>query len=192
VGFLFPAFDERAANIYNALCYTKDTADSHPEFVTAVFGETPPMPAAEQKETFQAILQETLAEECSLEVVQAVHDQLRERIAEQKLDKEAGPLKISSTEVKKALETCGVPQEKVEAFEEKYQEEFGKGLDVTAVNIVDTKQFEVRTPNVVIRVDPSHSDLVETRIINGSKYILIRADEGVEVNGVNISIQHNN
>lgn len=191
LGFLFPAFDERAANIYNALCYTKDTADSHPEFVAAVFGENPPMPAAEQKETFQAILQETLAEECSLEVVQAVHDQMRERIAEQKLDKEAGPLKISSTEVKKALETCGVPQEKVEAFEEKYQEEFGKGLDVTAVNIVDTKQFEVRTPNVVIKVDPSHSDLVETRIINGSKYILIRADEGVEVNGVNISIQHN-
>ena len=84
-----------------------------------------------------------------------------------------------------------MPPEKVEAFEEKYQEEFGKGMDVNAVNIVDVKQFEVRTPNVVIKVDPSHSDLVETRIINGSKYILIRADEGVEVNGVNISIQHN-
>ena len=84
-----------------------------------------------------------------------------------------------------------VPQEKVEAFEEKYQEEFGKGMDVNAVNIVDVKQFEVRTPNVVIKVDPTRSDLVETRIINGSKYILIRADEGVEVNGVNISIQHN-
>lgn len=191
MGFLFPCFDERAANIYNALCYTKDTADNHTEFSAAVFGANPPRPAAEQKETFQAILQDTLAEECSLEVVQAVHDQMRERIAEQKLDKEAGPLKISSTEVKKALETCGVPQEKVEAFEEKYQEEFGRGMDVNAVNIVDTKQFEVRTPNVVIKVDPTRSDLVETRIINGSKYILIRADEGVEVNGVNISIQHN-
>lgn len=191
LGFLFPCFDERAANIYNALCYTKDTADNHMEFSAAVFGANPPRPAAEQKETFQAILQDTLAEECSLEVVQAVHDQMRERIAEQKLDKEAGPLKISSTEVKKALETCGVPQEKVVAFEEKYQEEFGKGMDVNAVNIVDTKQFEVRTPNVVIKVDPTRSDLVETRIINGSKYILIRADEGVEVNGVNISIQHN-
>lgn len=191
MGFLFPCFDERAANIYNALCYTKDTADNHTEFSAAVFGANPPRPAAEQKETFQAILQDTLAEECSLEVVQAVHDQMRERIAEQKLDKEAGPLKISSTEVKKALETCGVPQEKVVAFEEKYQEEFGRGMDVNAVNIVDTKQFEVRTPNVVIKVDPTRSDLVETRIINGSKYILIRADEGVEVNGVNISIQHN-
>ena len=61
-------------------------------------------------------------------------------------------------------------------------------MDVSAVNVLDPKRFEVRTPNVVIRVDPSRSDLVETRMINGSRYILIRVDEGVEVNGVNVSI----
>ena len=32
------------------------------------------------------------------------------------------------------------------------------------------------------------SDLIETRVINGTKYILICAEEGVEVNGVNIRI----
>jgi hypothetical protein len=41
---------------------------------------------------------------------------------------------------------------------------------------------------VVIKVDPARSDLVETRIIGGVKYILICADENVEVNGVNIHI----
>ena len=187
-GFMFPAFEERAANIYNALCYTKDTAESHEGFVSAVFGSTPPMPAAEQKEAFKEILQDTLAEECSLEVVQSVHDHLCEQIAEQKHDKEAPPVKVSAPAIRQALEVCGVPEEKVAAFEQRYQEQFGGGMDVSAVNVVDTRQFEVRTPNVVIKVDPEHSDLVETRVINGSKYILIRADEGVEVNGVNVSI----
>ena len=56
------------------------------------------------------------------------------------------------------------------------------------MNVVDPRRFEVRTPNVVIRVDPARSDLVETRVIDGSRYILIRADEGVEVNGINVSI----
>ena len=55
-------------------------------------------------------------------------------------------------------------------------------------NIVDQKQFEVRTPDVTIHVNPQRSDLVETRVINGCKYILIRANDGVEVNGVNIHI----
>ena len=32
-------------------------------------------------------------------------------------------------------------------------------------------------------------DLVETRVLGGAKYILIRAEEGVEVNGVPVEIQ---
>ena len=32
------------------------------------------------------------------------------------------------------------------------------------------------------------SDLIRTEMIRGTRYILIRADEGVEVNGVNIKI----
>ena len=84
---------------------------------------------------------------------------------------------------------CGVPEEKADAFEEQYTQRFGAGMDVSAANVVDVKQFEVRTPNVVIKVDPAHSDLVETRVINGARYILIRAEEGVEVNGVSVAIQ---
>ena len=188
VGFMFPAFEERAANIYNALCYTRDTAQSHEGFVNAVFGAKPPMAAAEQKEAFNEILQDTLAEECSLEVMQSVHEQLCEQIAEQKHDRQAPPVKVTAPQIRQALEVCGVPEDKVSAFEQRYQEQFGGSLDVSAVNVVNTREFEVRTPNVVIKVDPDHSDLVETRVINGSKYILIRADEGVEVNGVNVSI----
>ena len=48
--------------------------------------------------------------------------------------------------------------------------------------------FELRTPDVVVKVNPERSDLIETRVIDGLRYILIRADEGVEVNGVNIAI----
>lgn len=189
VGFLFPAFDERSANIYNALAYTRDPAENHEPFVNTVFGATPPMPAVTQQETIREILEDTLAEECSLEVVQTVQDQLIERIDEQKQDKEAPPLKISAPEIRRALEACGVPEERAQAFQETYEERLGANTQVDAVNVMNVKQFEVRTPNVVIKVDPAHSDLVETRVINGSKYILIRADEGVEVNGVNINIQ---
>ena len=61
--------------------------------------------------------------------------------------------------------------------------------NVNREHVFRFKQFEVRTPNVVIKVDPAHSDLVETRVINGARYILIRAEEGVEVNGVSVAIQ---
>ena len=116
-----------------------------------------------------------------------MHDQLREKMALQKAEKSGEPLRISAPDVSLALQTCGVEPEKVEAFRERYNESFGSN-ELSAVNVMDVRQFEVRTPNVVIKVDPAHSDLVETRIINGNRYILIRAEDGVEVNGVNVSI----
>jgi hypothetical protein len=188
LGFMFPAFDDRSANIYNAVYYSRDIAENHKEFVDAVFKCEIPMPAAAQKETFQSILGDTIADDCSFEVVQAVHGQLSGMIEDHKINKEEDPLVISKRTVKSVLESCGISESRVTAFEEKYDTEFGANTEISPRNIIDTKQFEVRTPDVTIRVNPDRSDLVETRIIDGTKYILIRADEGVEVNGVNINI----
>lgn len=188
LGFLFPAFEDRSANIYSALYYTRDTAENHPEFVDAVFKTEIPMPAAEQKETFQAVLGDTLAEDCSYDVVQTMHEQLCGMIEEHKANKEAEPLVVSKNTVKRVLESCGVSEDRVAAFDEKYDTAFGENVGISPRNIVDSKQFEVCTPDVTIRVNPVRGDLVETRVIDGVKYILIRADEGVEVNGVPIHI----
>ena len=188
LGFMFPAFDDRSANIYNALYYTRNIAESHPEFIDAVFKTEPPMPAAAQKETFQSLLGEAVADDCSLDVVQAVHGQLSGMIEEHKANKEEEPLTVSKKTVGGVLRSCGVSDSRVTAFGEKYDAEFGADTEISPRNIVDTKQFEVRTPDVVIRVNPERGDLIETRVIDGAKYILIRADDGVEVNGVNISI----
>lgn len=188
LGFMFPTFDDRATNIYSALYFTKDAGNIHEEFIDAVFNADAPMPAEEQRETFQAILEESLEDDLSLDVVQTVHDTLRERLEENDKDKAAEPLEISRREVVSMLQSCGVPEAKLQAFEEKYDAEFGEAVSLPARNVVEPKKFEVRTPDVVVQVNPERSDLVETRVIDGVKYILIRAEEGVEVNGVNITI----
>ena len=189
---MFPLFEDRGANIYNTLYYMRDSETAHDEFVDYVFCAGRPMPAVEQKETFRMILEESLAEDCSYDVIQAVNEQIGEKLNEQKSDKEAEPLRISRNEVKDMLRVSGVSEDRVEAFEAKYDERFGEGADISAVNLVETKQISLRTPDVVIKVAPNRSDLIETRVINGLKYIMIRADEGVELNGVNIAITDEN
>lgn len=187
MGFLFPAFDDRAANLYNALCYTRDPSQSHSEFVAAVFGTEAPMPATAQKENFRTVLGEALEEDCSYEVVQAVHGQLREMIAVHKENKEKEPLKLTRGAAKGVLRSCGVSGERAEVFEQKFDQMFGDEAELSARNL-EEKQTELRTPDVVIHVNPDRGDLVKTRVIDGRKYILICADDGVEVNGVEIKI----
>lgn len=188
LGFLFPAFDNRSTNIYNVLYYTHDIKVSQDALIEALFNTPVPMPAAEQKKCFEALLTTALGEDCNLDVVQTVHDQLCERIELHKEAKVAEPLLIAKADVKETLASCGVSEEHLAKWSVDYDETFGFEADLHPKNIIDTKRFEVKTPDVSIKVDPTRSDLIETRTIGGVKYIMICADENVEVNGVSIHI----
>ena len=188
LGFLFPAFDDRCANIYNALFYSRNSSENHEAFISQIFCTEIPRPAQEQKEAFQTVLQDSLTENCNYEVVQTIHEQLCEMIEEHKTNKETEPLMISKETVHTVLQSCGVPEQQISIFDEKYDSEFGAETYISPRNLVETNRFEVKTPDITIRVNPERSDLVETRVIDGKKYILIRAEEGVEVNGVTIQI----
>ncbi len=189
IGFMFPAFDNRATNIYNALYYTHSTKESQEDFVNAIFNTPIPKPAQEQKKCFEALLSTSLGDECNLDVVQTVHDQICQRIELHKESKVPEPLLISKSDVQEVLSSCGISEDSMSRFNINYDETFGYDAELHPKNIIDNKHFEVHTPDVSIKVDPARSDLIETRIIGGVKYIMICADEDVEVNGVSIHIE---
>ena len=189
LGFLFPAFDGRAANIYNALFYTKDSGKGHEDFVDAVFHTQAPIPAGRQKELFGEILGQSLEEDCSFDVVQAVHEQLSERMTVHKESKDPEPLTLTDREMGDILENSGVSPEHAEAFCRRCEEELGRDTPLRPANISSVSRMEIQTPEVKISVDPKNSHLIQTRVIDGHKYILISADAGVELNGLAVEIR---
>ena len=191
LGFLFPAFDGRSTNIYNALYYTHSPKLCHEEFVDAIFHVEIPKPAYEQKKTFESLLGTALEEECSMDVVQSVHDQLRQRIELHKESRDPDTLMVTKDDVTDVLASCGISEPRVAKFSVDFDSAFGFESDLYPNNIIDEKRFEIKTPDVSIKVAPDRTDLIETRIIGGVKYILICAYESVEVNGVNITISDN-
>ena len=146
------------------------------------------MPAAVQKETFDECLSETMSGGCDFELLCSVQEQISEMIEEHKEEKSAEPLRVSKNEIKNTLKYCGIEEEKLEEFDKLYDEQFGEKTEVAPQNIVDVKKLEVKMPDVTIKVNPKRRDLVSTQIINGAKYILIKADENVSVNGIDIKI----
>ena len=190
LGFMFPAFDNRSTNLYGALYYTRATDNSHTEFTDAIFNAGPlPMPATEQKETFRSVLADATGEACSLPVIRSVHAQLHQAMEEHKISKEPEPLVVDKYAIRDMLGFCGVPEENIEQFEEKFDKGFGQNAALSPRNIVETNKFELKTPDVVIKVNPARTDLVETRVIDGVRYVLVRADGGVEVNGIDVKIE---
>ena len=188
LGFLFPAFDDRAANIYNALFYSKNVELIHEEVIDAVFRVEPPMSAVEQKNVFDTALADTLEKDCSYDVVQSVHEQLRGRIQEHKESRDPAPLELTVGDVGGILSESGVSEEKVESFRRECEKQYGENAALNPKNILGTGKFEITTPEVKITVAPENSYLIEARMIGGRRYLLIPADDGVEVNGVSVSI----
>lgn len=70
------------------------------------------------------------------------------------------------------LRNCGVPEERVEAFQTACGQSFGEGA-LTPANLIDAKHFAVKTADATIQVDPERSYLVEARVIDGRRYLLV-------------------
>ena len=187
-GFMFPCFDNRSTNIYNAIFYTHSPKQCHDSLVQALLDVQAPKCAEEQKKSFEALLTTSLQDSCSLEVVQNVHEQLCQCIELHKEAKVAEPLLISKEQVKQALEMSGVPEKNVAKFSVDFDSAFGYEAQLHPKNIINDKRFEITMPDISIKVKPEKADLIETRVIGGVKYIMICADEDVEVNGVRINI----
>ena len=192
IGFMFPAFDDRKTNIYSALYYTRSLSENHPEFIDSVFGKEAPLPPVVQKAKFNECLAQTLDDECSFEVIRSVHTQISEMVEAHKESKNPEPLVISKATVKTVLENCGIAEEKIEKIGVSLDESFGTNAELSPKNIVSVNKFELVTPDVTIKVNPERSELVSTQVINGVEYILIRATEGVLVNGINIKQNSDN
>lgn len=183
LGFLFPAFDDRAANIYNALLYSKKADQLHQEFINAVFRTEPPLSAAEQREAFEGALTGALEDACSIEVVQAVHERLRDQIVQHKETKDPEPLALTAGDIGNILRDCSVPEERVSAFLERCGERLGANVVLNPVNLIESGKFEVETADAELSLDPEHSYLLEMRVIDGRQYLLFPADS-VTVNGL--------
>lgn len=184
VGFLFPAFNDRSTDIHNILYYTKNPEDLRSSLVDQLLGCVLPLTAKSQKDTFQTIIENTLGSDCDYEIIRNIHENLHEMIEEKK--EEPDPLVLDKTDIKNLLAESGVQPEKLEDFEKHYETSAPETVPFMASNIANTRKFEVKTPDVIVQVNPARSDLVDTRIIDGRRCIVIEINDAVEVNGISV------
>jgi hypothetical protein len=185
-GFLFPAFNDRSTDLHSILYYSKDSEELHSDFVNQLLGCELPLSAGEQRETFQTLIKETLGEECEYEIVKNIHEKLNEIMEEHKLQEIPEPLTLDRTEVKHLFTDCGVEEEKLSDFDKNYEKMAGENASLLAANLASTRVFEVKTPEVIIKVNPEHTDLVQTKIVDGRKCLVIEITDQVEVNGITV------
>lgn len=186
VGFLFPAFNKRSADEDMTLFYTEDVSEFEDGLIDCLLDCAVPLPAKQQKETFTSLVNEALGEEADLEIVKNIHENL-EQIIEEKKQESPAPVMLDKTEMKDLLEKSGVKEEKLENFEEHFEMAAGEHGKLVASNVSSGKKFEVKTPDVVIKINSDKTDIVSTQVIDGRQCLVIQIDERLEVNGISVN-----
>lgn len=182
VGFLFPSFQDRSADLHSALYYAKNADEPHEEFVDALLGAVPPLPVSSQKEMFQELIAETLGEQRGYETVMNIQENVQGRIEESKDALE--PLTLGKRDVEQIFAQSGVGEERLRQFDAAYERIVPKETHLVAENVVNARKFEVTTPNITVSVKPEFTHLLETKVIDGRNCLVIAIEDKVAVNGI--------
>ena len=142
LGFVFPAFTERSADIDSIMYYTKNAKDSHPELMEQALGCSSKQTATEQKEKFNAIIRKAIGddEEKSNHFFMEIQENLNNMVDDHNNSngKDAEPIILTNNNIQDILIESGVPEEALTKIEKSYTEEFGD-TPPAAENLIDKK-----------------------------------------------------
>lgn len=143
-GFIFPAFTDRSSDIHSVLFYTKNAREPHPEFMESGLGCGSKRTAAEQKETFHAIVRNAVGndeDKCDgvlLEIQEGLSTMLE---TEKEIHgKNAAPVILTKDNIKHLMSEIEIPEDITAKIEESFEESFSD-VPPAAEHLIDTKML---------------------------------------------------
>ena len=213
-GFLYPAFNERSTDMNALLYYTKKTDIFQEQLLGSFLGVSAFLPAKQQREGFNGLVSEVLGEESDIDTVISLQENLHDRFEEKKAEASGDPVFLEKEELRELFSRSGVPEEKMKSFDSRYDERFDLGKlkkapeceeevsefpsdeaaapavienRLLAENIAPVRSFEVKSPEMTLRISSKRLDLLETRVIDGRRCLVIELTDDLTVNGVPVS-----
>ncbi|MCR5734078.1 MAG: DUF4317 domain-containing protein [Lachnospiraceae bacterium] len=144
IGFLYPAFDDRSADIHKIDYFVKDPKDSHPDFIEDVLGCNAKRTAVEKRNTFSAIVKHAYADndERGKEVLLDLQESLNLRMQEDEEESESVSLQpVGDALIDEILAENEIGTEKAGLIKDTFKKEFADE-EVTIGTLVDTKALK--------------------------------------------------
>jgi len=186
---LYPAFNDRSADLEKALYYTKTMDADLQEFAERFLGYTIPLIPKDEKATFNAIIEEVLGYDKSFADVREVAEITEQRLAE--LMDAAEQKKVGIEDIRYILEESGIKQERVEQLEKVFSECAGKGMEFEPGNLINRRDFTVETADARIKINPDEKYKLSLRYIDKIPCLVLELRETtINVNGIEVNVKH--
>ena len=181
---MYPAFNDRSADVNEALYYSADTRDLQDSLAETLFGGALPMPADQQKECFAGILETVLDGPAGYDTACEVKDSLDEIAAAAMAAGGDGPAGMLDTGKAKTIAEGAAGRTVSDAeFKEAARQAGWENGTLYAGNLTDVGQFTVKAPGLLVRVSED-GNRPELKKVDGRNCIVIPVSGEIEVNGI--------
>lgn len=185
-GFLFPAFNDRSADIHEMLFYNRSVKSLGDQAVLNFTGNGLPMAAEEQKDAVCKIAENLFQGELDYSMAMAVKEQIDQTIEERADMERAEETELDKEKLKDLLERAtGQPISDAE-FNHAAHGVLDEGEKLCYENLSDTRTLELKTPTVTVKVKTNETGTPEVRKIDGRNCIVIPVEGELTVNGMKV------
>lgn len=143
--FLFPAFNDRSADIHSTLFYTKNTKEPHCEFMANGLGCEIQRTATEQKMAFHSIVRNVIGsedektEDVLMDIQQKLNDMVEEY--EDTHSNKEDILVLGADVIENALKECNVNPNNIRRIKDGIEDAFGDKMPEVE-HVIDEKALE--------------------------------------------------
>ncbi|MBC2581652.1 DUF4317 domain-containing protein [Clostridium sp. DJ247] len=188
-GFMFPSINGGYIDVNKVMYYSSKAKQLNFTFVEDVLNCGVKPTAIEEKESFNAILNNVVGDKIKPETMQEIYERINEKL-EEDIDEEEEPT-IDMKEIKDILEFSGIEQ--TEALESVFEEVCGGNYDFKVKNIIpdfESRSIKIENETTNITITPRELGAIK-QVVNkeGRKCLLIELSDDVELNGFKLETE---
>lgn len=182
-GFLFPAFNDNAADVNHILYCAGKPNQPDERFIEEVLNCEGIITAQEDKDTFDFILKEVIGDQVDSQVISNVYEEIDKLVQENLENEESEIPTLDHKDIERILTVSGV--ENVETA--KVEHAFKAIIDdekheIKASNVVP-KTIKIETRVADVTINPKDLKYVKYITYQGKRCLLLEVDEEVVVEG---------
>ena len=182
-GFLFPAFNDNAADVNHLLYYASKANQPDDSFIEDVLNCEEIRTAMEDKDSFELILNNVVGEKVDSMVIANVYEEIDKMVQENVENEESEPPMLDYRDIGRILTASGVENVETDKVEHAFKAVVNnENHELKASNLVP-KSIKIKTKVADLSIGPKDLKHVKYIMYQGKRCLLLEIDEDVVVEG---------
>ncbi|MFP7479487.1 DUF4317 domain-containing protein [Terribacillus saccharophilus] len=183
-GFLFPCFNDSAADVNHVLYSTAKAFEPDTAFIEDVLNAEEIMTARDDKSVFEEIVKDITGDQLNTSALASVYEEIN-RVVEENEEDEAP--KLDRQDIQRVLTMSGVEDVTPEKVEHAYQKVIDdEKYEMKATSVLpkyNSKSIKIKTKVANIAISPEDLRYVRQVVFNNKRCIMIEVEEDTVIEG---------